>query len=180
LRWNAHTDIARGKAAKVLSFAARNLHGCTPRVKKLAYQTMVKPLMFYGTPAWHPSTQTNVAKFERVQKRALRFVYGRHIPEAPKTELLTVPQQLAYNDLTFFRKCLDGNAEMDAMARITTGRVMRNSDGEHRLIPPKARTDLGLHSFSFRLATRWNSLPSALKSCPPSQFPKLCKVYLSE
>jgi len=152
LRWNAHTDIARGKAAKVLSFAARNLHGCTPRVKKLAYQTMVKPLMFYGTPAWHPSTQTNVAKFERVQKRALRFVYGRHIPEAPKTELLTVPQQLAYNDLTFFRKCLDGDTKMDAMARITTGRVM----------------------------SRWNSLPSALKSCPPPQFPKLCKLYLSE
>jgi hypothetical protein len=27
---------------------------------------MVKPLMFYGTPAWHPSTKANEAKFERV------------------------------------------------------------------------------------------------------------------
>jgi len=63
------------------------------------------------------------------------------IPEVPKTELLTVLQQLAYNDLTFF--CLDGDAEMDAMARITKGRVTRNSDGEHRLIPPKSRIDLG-------------------------------------
>ncbi|CAB3378975.1 Hypothetical predicted protein [Cloeon dipterum] len=69
LRWNKHTDIARGKAAKVLSFAARNLYGCTPRVKRLAYLTMVKPLMFYGTPAWHPSTQSNIQKFERVQNR---------------------------------------------------------------------------------------------------------------
>jgi ribonucleases P/MRP protein subunit RPP40 len=56
LKWNAHTDIARAKAAKVLSFAARNLHGCSPRVKRLAYQAMVEPLLFYGTPAWHPST----------------------------------------------------------------------------------------------------------------------------
>ncbi|CAB3370560.1 Hypothetical predicted protein [Cloeon dipterum] len=72
LRWNKHTDIARGKAAKVLSFAARNLYGCNPRVKRLAYLTMVKPLMFYGTPAWHPSTQCNIQKFERVQNRALR------------------------------------------------------------------------------------------------------------
>jgi hypothetical protein len=178
LRWNTHTDIARGKAAKVLSFAARNLHGCTPRVKKLAYQTMVKPLMFYGTPAWHPYTQTNVVKFERVQCRALRFVYGRHIPDASKTELLSVDQQLKYNDLTFFRKCLDGDAEMDAMARITTGRVMRNSGGQHRLIPPKVRTDLGHGSFSFRLATQWNELPSELKSCPSLQFPKMCKLYV--
>jgi len=135
---------------------------------------MVKPLMFYGTLAWHPSTRKNVAKFERVKKRALRFVYRRHIPEAPKTELLSVPQQLAYNDLTFFRKFLDWDAEMDAMAQITKDRVMRNSDGEHRLIPQKSRTDLDIQSFSFR------PLPSALKSCPPSQFPKLCKLYLSE
>jgi hypothetical protein len=49
-RWNAHTDIACGKAAKVLY---------TPCVKRLAYQTMVKPLMFYGTPAWHSSTEVN-------------------------------------------------------------------------------------------------------------------------
>jgi hypothetical protein len=178
LKWNAHTDIARGKAAKVLSFAARNLHGCTPRVKRLAYQAMVKPLMYYGTPAWHPSTKANEAKFERVHKRALRFVYGRHIPEQSKTQLLSVNQQLRYNDLTFFRKCLDGDTDMDAMARITPGRVMRNSNGERRLIPPRARTDLGIHSFSFRLATQWNSLPSELKSCPASHFPKLCRAHV--
>jgi len=178
LRWNAHIDIARGKAAKVLSFAARNLHGCTPRVKRLAYQTMVKPLMFYGTPAWHPSTEVNKTKLERVHKRALRFVYGRHIPEQNKTQLLNVDQQLRYNDLTFFRKCLDGDTDMDATARITTGRTMRNANGEHRLIPPKVRTDLGIHSFSFRLATQWNSLPSELKSCPASHFPKMCRTYV--
>jgi hypothetical protein len=73
LRWNAHTDNAHGKAAEVLSFAVRNLRSCTPRVKRLAYQTMVKSLMFYGTPAWHPSTEVNKTKFERVHKRALRF-----------------------------------------------------------------------------------------------------------
>jgi Reverse transcriptase (RNA-dependent DNA polymerase) len=176
LKWNENTERARCKASKVLSFAARNLYGCTPRVKRLAYQTMVKPLLFYATPAWHPSTQINVEKFEKVQKRALRFVYGRHIPEESKTQLLTVRQQLKYNDLTFFRKCLDGHTDMDAMARITTGRTMRNSNGEHRLIPPRARTDLGLHSFSFRLATQWNSLPSELKFCPASHFPKLCRA----
>jgi hypothetical protein len=65
-----------------------------------------------------------------------------------------------------------GHGHMDAMARITNGRIMRNSNGEHRLIPPRARTDLGIHSLSFWLATQWNSLPSELKSCPASHFPK--------
>jgi len=94
-----------------------------------------------------------VDKFERVQKRALRFVYGQQMPEAPKNELLIIPQQLAY--LIFFRKYLDGDAKIDGMARIGRGRVMRNSDVEHRLIPPKARTDNGTAStLSFRLATQ--------------------------
>jgi len=126
----------------------------------------------------HPSTQVNKTKLERVHKRALRFVYGRHTHEQNKTQLLNVDQQLRYNDLTFFRKCLDGDTDMDATARITTGRTMRNSNGEHRLIPPKVRTDLGIHSFSFRLATQWNSLPSDLKSCPASHFPKMCRTYV--
>jgi hypothetical protein len=51
-KWNERTDIARAKAAKVLSL--RTL-GCTPRVKRLAYQTMVKPLMFYGTLPLRPT-----------------------------------------------------------------------------------------------------------------------------
>jgi hypothetical protein len=97
----------------------------------------------------HPSTEVNKTKLERVHKRALHFVYGRHIPEQNKTQLLNVKQQLRYNDLTFFGKCLDVDTDMDAMTRITTGRIMRNSNGEHRLIPPKVRTDLGIHSFSF-------------------------------
>jgi hypothetical protein len=94
-----------------------------------------------------------------------RFVYRRQIPDASKTELLLVDQQLLYNDLNFFRKCLEGDAEIDAMARITaTGRVMRNSGGQHRLNPPKVRTDLGHGSSSYRVATQWSELSSALES----------------
>jgi hypothetical protein len=44
--------------------------------------------------------------------------------------------------------------------------------------PPKARTDLGIHSFSFRLATQWNSLHAELKSCAAFHLPKLCWAYV--
>jgi hypothetical protein len=42
---------------------------------------------------------------------------------AEQNAAANVHQQLRYNDLTFFRKCLDGDTDMDAMARITTGRA---------------------------------------------------------
>ncbi|CAB3386689.1 Hypothetical predicted protein [Cloeon dipterum] len=41
LRWNHHVDVQRKKAAQTLGFAARNLRGCTQRVKRMAYLTLV-------------------------------------------------------------------------------------------------------------------------------------------
>jgi hypothetical protein len=124
--------------------------------------------------AWHPSTEVNKTKLERVHKRALHFVYGRHIPEQNKTQLLNVDQQFRYNDLTFFRKCLDEDTDMDAMARITTGRIVRNSNCEHRLIPQeRALTSVstrslsgsqpsGIPSLSASSQKNWHLLPISL------------------
>ncbi|CAB3384933.1 Hypothetical predicted protein [Cloeon dipterum] len=49
LHWNHHVDVQRKKAARTLGFAARNLRGCTQRVKSMAYLTLMKPKLFYGT-----------------------------------------------------------------------------------------------------------------------------------
>jgi hypothetical protein len=46
LQWNHHTEVARKKVAQILGFVQRNLKGCTPRVKRTAYLTMVKPILF--------------------------------------------------------------------------------------------------------------------------------------
>jgi hypothetical protein len=139
---------------------------------------MVKPLIFFGTPAWHPSTGVNKDMLEHVHKRAFRFVYGRHIPEQSKTRLLNVDQQLRYNDLTLFRKCLDGDT--DAMARITTGRVMRETRTASTDSFPQKRA---LTSVSTRSLS--GSPPSGIPSPPSSNLvprlfpkivPRLCDV----
>jgi hypothetical protein len=46
----------------------------------LAYQTMVKPLMFFGTPAWHPSTGVKKTKLARLS--IFFFVYLPKISSA--------------------------------------------------------------------------------------------------
>ncbi|CAB3375163.1 Hypothetical predicted protein [Cloeon dipterum] len=71
-RWNHHVDVQRKKAVRTLRFAARNLRGCTQRVKRMAYLTLVKPKLFYRTPAWHPWTKANIGKMARTQNNALR------------------------------------------------------------------------------------------------------------
>jgi hypothetical protein len=51
------------------------LHG----EKDSSYLTIVKPILFYGTPAWHPNN-TNIKQIHRVQQRALKFIHGSNAP----------------------------------------------------------------------------------------------------
>ena len=39
---------------RVLNFVRRNIYGCTPDAKELAYTSLVRPLLEYATPAWDP------------------------------------------------------------------------------------------------------------------------------
>ncbi|CAB3374662.1 Hypothetical predicted protein [Cloeon dipterum] len=178
LRWNHHVDVQRKKAARTLGFAARNLRGCTQRVKRMAYLTLVKPKLFYGTPAWHPWTKANIGKMARTQNKALHFIYGRHVPPPQNMKMLSVPAQLVYNDLLLFKKSLCGLTDYNAMARIIVGRVHRGDDPQHpRLQQPPARTELGQCVFDYRVVAFWNAAPPALKDCSAAQFPSKCKAY---
>ncbi|CAB3381625.1 Hypothetical predicted protein [Cloeon dipterum] len=104
LRWDVQTDAVRAKAARVLSFAARNLRGCTQRVKRVAYLSLIKPILTFGLPAWHPTTQANTTKLERVQRRALRFIHGRRPPPPQEAKIMPIQMHLDYTDLNFFKK----------------------------------------------------------------------------
>ncbi|CAB3387105.1 Hypothetical predicted protein [Cloeon dipterum] len=179
LRWNHHVDVQRKKAARTLGFAARNLRGCTQRVKRMAYLTLVKPKLFYGTPAWHPWTKANIGKMARTQNKALHFIYGRHVPPPQNMKMLSVPAQLVYNDLLLFKKSLCGITDYNAMARIIVGRVHRGDDLQHpRLQQPPARTELGQCVFDYRVVAFWNAAPPALKDCSAAQFPSKCPFRL--
>jgi hypothetical protein len=96
LRWNHHTEVSSKKAVQILGFAQRNLKGCTPRVKKMAYLTMVKPILFYGTPAWHPNN-TNITNIEKVQSRALKLIHGRSAPIKNQKKIMPVEMELHYH-----------------------------------------------------------------------------------
>jgi Reverse transcriptase (RNA-dependent DNA polymerase)/Endonuclease-reverse transcriptase len=179
LRWDVHTDTVRAKAAQNLSFVARNLRGCTIRVKKVAYQSLVKPIMTFGLPAWHPTTAANTNKLERVQKRALHFIHGRQLPPVTEQQLMPMAMHLQHTDLVFFKRCTAAATDFDVLARLSEGRSMRGDDLRHpRLQPPTTRSEFGRRAFSFRVVQPWNDLPAALKAADVKKFPGLCRVHL--
>jgi hypothetical protein len=181
LRWNHHTEVTRKKAAQILGFAQRNLKGCTPRVKRTAYLTMVKPILFYGTPAWHPN-KTNITKIDKVQSRALKFIHGSNASVEKQKKIMPVEMQLRYTDLLFFKKCETGDIDCDVRERLEPRRATRsqNNSTQDLLQPaaPARTTGLAEQAFAFRVVGPWNNLPDRLKDCSADKFPALCKAHL--
>ena len=61
-------------STKVLNFIKRNLYNCPPNTKRIAYLTLVRPIMEYATSVWDPYYNTDINKLEKVQRRAARWI----------------------------------------------------------------------------------------------------------
>jgi hypothetical protein len=147
----------------------------------MAYLSLVKPIWSFGLPAWHPSTDEDINKLERVQKKALHFIHGRNLPPVRDQKIMPVAMHLQHTDLTFFKRCISGATDFDARARIIEGRTLRGNNSRHpRLQPPPTRSKFGRRAFSFRVVHQWNHLPDALKDCSVDKFPSLCREHLWE
>jgi len=60
LRWNAQVEHAAGKASRTLGMLKRNLRVNSVKLKAMAYTSLVRPIMDYGTTAWDPYTNKNI------------------------------------------------------------------------------------------------------------------------
>lgn len=78
MRWGRHTDNITAKASQTLAFLRRNLQINSPRLKTIAYQSLVRPQLEYAATTWDPHTATDTKKIEMVQRRAARYVLNRY------------------------------------------------------------------------------------------------------
>jgi len=48
LRWHHHINTISNKATRTLNFICRNIYGCSPEAKALAYTSLVRPHLEYA------------------------------------------------------------------------------------------------------------------------------------
>ena len=58
------------------AFLQRNLRQCSFKVKSIAYLTYVYPILEYTSTVWSPYTKSDIAKLEKVQRKAARYVFN--------------------------------------------------------------------------------------------------------
>ena len=177
LSWNYHVEAIRAKCAKLLGFVNRNLYGCKPSVLCQSYQSLIRPIMFHGTPGWHPTTAENVLKLQRLQNRASRFIFGKSRSHELDGRIMSIKQHLMYTDLLYLYKCRNGLLDTDITQAVTSGRPIRGQEGVVRLIPPKVRTTFYQKGFLYRSVCMWNDLPAAVKLANGNLFQNSLKQY---
>jgi len=74
LWWHHHINTISNKATRTLNFIRRNIYGCSPEAKFLAYTSLVRPHLEYASAVWDPYTARHSNKLDKVQRRAARFV----------------------------------------------------------------------------------------------------------
>ena len=106
-------EIISNRSIKVLNFIKRNLYNCPPNTKRIAYLTLVRPIMEYATSVWDPYYNTDIYKSEKVQRRAARWILSKYSRTASIASMLsslnisTLQQHRKSSRLTLFYQIIN-------------------------------------------------------------------------
>lgn len=166
LKWGSHIKNVCASAFRKLGLIKRKLKISPPELKLLAYYSLIRPKLEYCSIVWDPFTKKDIARLEKVQRMAVRFVYGKYKRTDSPTLLMQSNRimtletrrkiaRLKFLHKLFYNKINLGNSYFFQLATARPTRY-RNS---FSLTPIFARTNIFKHSFFPRTVNEWNGLP---------------------
>ena len=89
LKWNTHVDRITANANRSLRFIRRNVKSKSPKIREMAYQSLVRPQLEYASAVCDPHTGELTDKVEMVQRRAARWTVHDFARTTSVTALLS-------------------------------------------------------------------------------------------
>lgn len=171
LNWNRHIDYVCDKSQNKLWMLRRRLGDATPEVKLTAYKTTVLPLLEYACPIWKPYTQNNIAKCERVQNRALRFIFNSYrrtqsvTSLRTKAHILTLFERMNINSMKFFFQIFYGIYKTEITTVFTLDTSHSRTKHTKHIKPLKYNTKSFKNYFIVSAVDTWNKLRNDVVLC---------------
>jgi hypothetical protein len=169
LSFNDHIAQITKKATRQLNCLKRVAHNLNTDIRLLLYKSFVMSNLNYCPAVWHLCGLQNTRKIEKIQYRALKFVFSDYTSsyddlleraKMPSLELrrmrtIAIEVYKAYNKL--------GPGYMsDLFTRQTTRYDLRSRNSVR--LRTNRTTNFGLHSFSHFGGILWNSIPSEARN----------------
>ena len=179
LKWHNHIDKMIRKANQRLWLIIRTLGYDAPmKAKKMAYISMVRSIVEYGSVVWSPGDKDSIAAIENVQRMATNFIccnphrtqpgYINYHARLAQCNLMPLSYRREINDIIFFCRAYNNEIAYDVTDHVdfinrTTGAATRQRTQALVLSVPKTKTTSSAHFYPTRMARLWNSFPQQLR-----------------
>ena len=169
LKFDAHVASVCRKVGGQVN-ALNRLQNILPcKVKELMYRAFVLPHFHYCSQVWHHCGSRNTKKIEKVNERALRYVYKDKT--SAYHELLqriglgtTLENRRVQDMLITINACFQGTAPTCIKDLVKMRNNKYDLRGNNTLSLPKVNTTkYGLNSFRYFAAKQWNNIPNELR-----------------
>ena len=181
LKWDIHIRATTKKSFNTLWVLIRNLGYDSPfNMKKIAYMSMVRSQLEYGSCLWNPNVKELIEEVERVQRKATNFIVrnnGRLHPNfksykqrLQECNLLPLSYRREILEVIFFLKSYHGMTGFnirDYVAFVDEGdrRLTRETyEGSKLRVLIRYRLQLLYYAYPSRIVRIWNSLPPHLRT----------------
>ena len=120
----------------------RNFWNCPREIKEITYKTIVRPKLEYASAAWDPYLKKDIAKVEKVQRKAARFCTGNYKQTASVMDMI---KELDWDTLELRRtKC-----RLNMMYKLSH-KIVNFDTSKHLVFNSEKRT-CGSHNFKYVL-----------------------------
>jgi hypothetical protein len=170
LKFDKHIDILCKNAARQINILYRFTGIFDFKERELIHNIYVMSNFNYCPIVWHFCGKVNATKMEKIQKRALRFLFNNKVSsnefllEKCKSTTLHL-KRMKIIALEVFKSLNDLNPKFmnEMFNRKEMPYDLRDPD---ILVPPKfKKITYGKNTFRYHGAHIWNLLPSVVKSC---------------
>jgi hypothetical protein len=178
LHWDLHISESIKKANKRLGLIKRILgFNVNTEVKLMAYITLVRPLLEYGSIIWSQATRNNVIRLEAFQRRATKYICNNYSIGYSQRLYMCRILPLSYRrelmDITFYYNCKNHIVDLDIDTIVPVEFVSNNNNAPYVTrsvvndfdLPRRyPKTELYKNFFSCRIVSLWNTIPAALRN----------------
>ena len=125
----------------------------TSNTKRLAYMSLVRPILEYVSACWDPYREGQILELDRVQMKAAGFA---HHTNSPKWETLASRRKLG----SMYKAYCGERAWKEIGGRLERPHYLNRTDHSRKITRRRQKTDRGKYLLVNRTIEAWNQLPA--------------------